>query len=99
MKTSSVYSPIFFVGTYVLAMLWIFPGISKNFNFCLAPNHPANLLGLLAGVCGMVTLYYYGKHERGGIRAMGIITFLFGMLVLGIVIYRFLLIPAPYCSI
>lgn len=80
---------IFFVLTYVALFIWLYRGVTSGYDFCLPSADPFNLLAILAGVCGVITLAAYSKHSRGSLRALGIITFTFGVSVALAVALRF----------
>ena len=80
---------LFFILTYVALLLWLYRGVTGGYNFCLPSSDPFNLVALAAGVFGTLTLAAYSRHSRGSMRALGIITFAFGVSIALIVIIRF----------
>lgn len=80
---------IFFVLTYVLIFVWLYRGVTSGYNFCLPSNDPLNLLAVFAGITGIITLATYSRHTRGMMRALGIITFAFGVSLALIVIIHY----------
>ncbi len=80
---------IFFVLTYVSILLWLYRGVTQGYSFCLPSNDPFNLLAIFAGLCSIVTLVTYSKHSRGSMRALGVITFAFGVSLALIVSFQF----------
>jgi hypothetical protein len=96
LKTFFTTGAVFFVLTYLSFFIWLYYGVTNRYNFCLPPNDPMNLFGLLAGACGIITLMKYSNHERGNVRALGIITFAFGVGFELVVALR-LVVGVPMC--
>ncbi|MDR3547683.1 MAG: hypothetical protein P4M11_05350 [Candidatus Pacebacteria bacterium] len=82
---------LFFILTYVSVFAWFYRGVTSGYNFCLPSNDPFNILALIAGVGGIGSLIAYSRHGRRSMRALGIITFAFGVTVALTVILRYFL--------
>jgi hypothetical protein len=88
---------LFFILTYICILGWFYKGVTEGYSFCLPSHDPFNVLALLAGISGIVTLAAYSRHEKGSMRALGVITFAFGVSIALVVILRYFL-QVPLCS-
>jgi hypothetical protein len=81
--------PIYFLLTYVVAFIWLWRGVSAEFQFCMPSHHLINLLGVISLLFGLLTFYAYTGHEKGNVRALGLITLTFGLIIFAVIVYRF----------
>ena len=89
MQIFKKFGPLYFTATYLLVLWWLFKAVSTKFQFCLQSHSSINIIGLLAGLFGLLTLLAYSGHEKGNVRGLGIITFIVGALVFFVVVYRY----------
>jgi len=89
MKKLKSLGPIYFIITYLLIIVWLFKAVSTHFQFCLTSHSALNIIGLTASLFSLFTFLAYNNHEKGNIRALGIITLIIGILVLYVIVYRF----------